>query len=65
MHSVKSYLERRDLKELQALLLSYCEGYAEFDAETALLICRTIAGKDPRKNDPMPVFIRLCLRYTY
>ena len=64
MHSIKSYLERRTTEELQRLLLAYCEGYGEIDAETALMVCEILSGRKPGNSDPRAEFIRLCLRYT-
>jgi len=63
-HSIEAYLERRDIKELQAILLAYCEGYADINAEMALKICEAVYNKDLRKVDPRKEFIRLCLMYT-
>ena len=63
MHSIKSYLERQTTEELQGLLRAYCEGYGDFDAETALLLCSALADRDPKYLDPRKEFLRLCRMY--
>lgn len=64
MHSVKSYLERRSDEELRGMLCAYCNGYADFDAETVLMICDILFSRTPGQIDPREEFYRLCLRYT-
>ena len=63
MHSIQSYLERRTTEELQGMLRSYCEGYADFGADIAYAICVLIADRDPGYVDPRAEFLRLCRMY--
>ena len=63
MHSIQSYLERRSTEELQGMLCSYCEGYADFGVETAMMICRMIAERDPKYIDPQEEFLHLYRMY--
>jgi len=64
MHSIKSYLERRSDEELKGILIAYCGGYADIDAEAALLICDILFSRTPGQIDPREEFSRLCMRYT-
>ena len=64
MHSLKEYLERRQDEELKGMLLAYCEGCGDFDAETALAICEILFQRLPGKPEPRAEFVHLCLRYT-
>ena len=63
MHSVRDYLKRRSDAELKGMLLSYCEGYGNFDAEIALLICDILYSRIPGAIDPREEFRRLCQSY--
>lgn len=45
------------------MLRAYCDGYADFGIETAMMICTIIADRDPRYLDPSEEFLRLCRIY--
>ena len=63
MHSIQAYLERQTTEELQGMLRTFCEGYADFGVETAMMICTAIAHRNPKYCDPREEFLRLCRMY--
>ena len=63
MASVQEYLARRSDDELRGMIRSYCLGVADLTPDTVLMICNTLAQRDPQLPDPYELFLSLCRMY--
>lgn len=63
MASLQEYLEGRTDDELRGMMQSYCRGQADIPVASVLLICHTLAQRDPELPDPYVLFLSLCRKY--
>lgn len=63
MASVQEYIERQSDNELRGSLFLYCMGGVDIPIETAFLICKSLAKRNPELPDPHKLFLDLCRKY--
>jgi len=63
MSSMQEYLRKLDPRYLKAMLREYCDGSAQYDADTILAVCDALAELDPKLPDVYDAFRQLCSYY--
>ena len=64
MASIREYLEKMDVKQLENILAREMFGWDHYPLSTLYLICQVLSEQEPARGAARDIFIEFAVRYA-